>query len=351
LYDFEEPYRQMLETFADQLDNQAANAADAAERLQRLRRQPDDAEALQAAQEALEKLARENEPFDDESAESLDRTQEELDLLRKADELLAQADRLRAVIRQQRDLADRLGQLRDRDQLTPAEQQRAQRLAKEQDLLRQELEEITEELERAARACQDQLPKTAGDALALCEAIRELEIGEDQAEAARQARTGSGRRAHEAAESAAEKLESLQCDECNAEGAAGELALDGGLSLPKPDIEQALRQLAQGRDIPGLSSSRQGSRGDGFSGSEARTMVMGPHVPTGSAADPRSGRFGREGPAGPPFDGDRFLPGGPESLTPEARDGGRSAAGFLRGVPVGYREQAEAYFRRLAEED
>ena len=43
-------------------------------------------------------------------------------------------------------------------------------------------------------------------------------------------------------------------------------------------------------------------------------------------------------------------PGGAESLTQEARDLDQSAAGNLHGVPVGYREAAEAYFERLAEE-
>jgi hypothetical protein len=39
-----------------------------------------------------------------------------------------------------------------------------------------------------------------------------------------------------------------------------------------------------------------------------------------------------------------------ESLNPETREFSGSSVGNLRGVPVGYRDAAEAYFRRLAEE-
>ncbi len=38
-----------------------------------------------------------------------------------------------------------------------------------------------------------------------------------------------------------------------------------------------------------------------------------------------------------------------ESLNPETREATSSAAGNLRGVPVPYRGEAEAYFRRMAE--
>jgi len=53
-----------------------------------------------------------------------------------------------------------------------------------------------------------------------------------------------------------------------------------------------------------------------------------------------------------------FLPGvsrdplgDAELLTPESREFGSSAAGSLRGVPVPYRPDAEAYFRRLADDE
>ena len=51
-----------------------------------------------------------------------------------------------------------------------------------------------------------------------------------------------------------------------------------------------------------------------------------------------------------PF-GSEYDPRAAETLNPDAREGTHSAAGNLRGVPVPYREAAEAYFRRLAEEE
>jgi hypothetical protein len=54
----------------------------------------------------------------------------------------------------------------------------------------------------------------------------------------------------------------------------------------------------------------------------------------------------------------KFLPGddgtpaaGAELLTPESREFRSAGAGILRGVPVPYRRDAEAYFRRLAEDE
>ncbi len=39
-----------------------------------------------------------------------------------------------------------------------------------------------------------------------------------------------------------------------------------------------------------------------------------------------------------------------ETLNPSTRQSSRSAAGNMRGVPLPYRDQAEAYFKRIAKE-
>jgi hypothetical protein len=39
-----------------------------------------------------------------------------------------------------------------------------------------------------------------------------------------------------------------------------------------------------------------------------------------------------------------------EQISADARQDAWGRAGNLRGVPVGYRDQAEAYFRRLSEQ-
>ena len=77
--------------------------------------------------------------------------------------------------------------------------------------------------------------------------------------------------------------------------------------------------------------------------------VFGPPL-AGQKSQARSGRRsgdgqGKEATVSSGADAD-----GAESLTPESRSLRKGGPGSLRGVPTPYREQAEAYFRRLAEE-
>ena len=127
--------------------------------------------------------------------------------------------------------------------------------------------------------------------------------------------------------------------------------LDGCLKLPKPSLQQSLEQMAGSRTIPGMGQ-KQGSSGMGYAGSQARTTIYGPHVQSQGESDAESsqglGRMGKDGfGAGGIHEEDGR---GAEAINPETRQATQSGVGAMRGVPVGYRDQAEAYFRRLAEE-
>ncbi len=358
LYDLEQPYQDMLQKLSKQLDQQASNAKQAAEKLSKMRKDPGAEQTQMELKEAVEQFAKEDEPFDRDTQEQLEQSEEELKLIRKADDLLANAERLQAIALKQRDLADRLAQFRDRENLSGDDRQRAERLAKEQELLQQELEEVAQGLEQSAQAAQDDLPKMAGDALQLAAELKKLKIPADQSKVARQARQGAGEKAREASESAAKKLESLMAKLCDCKGAGGELAgkIDGPLKLPGSGMENSLKQLSQGRRLPGLprpgQSEGQGQTGAGIAGSRARTVIVGPHTRSegDSAADQarlmNSGGRGRGN--GPGVDADGQV--SPETLSPSASSDRAVSGQNMRGVPVGYRDQAEAYFKRLAEE-
>lgn len=358
LYDLEQPYQEMLEKLAKQLDQQAANAEDVADKLTKMRNQPGDAPSSQALKEAIEKFNQDNAPFDKESKEQLQRTQQDLDLLKKADDLLANAERLRSVAMKQRDLADRLAQFRDRPNLTGEDRQRADRLAKEQELLQQELEEATQALEKSAEAAKKDLPKMAGDAQKVVDELKKMKVPGDQNVAAREARKGAGEKAREASESAAKKLESLMSKLCNCDSAGEETAgaMDGPLKLPKPGMQKSLKQLSQGRRMPGLPQQGEGQgqmqAGQGMTGSRSRTVIMGPHQPSqGDSETEQAARMQSNGRGRGPGQGiDANGQASPENLSVSG-DRQRAASGQnMRGVPVGYRDQAEAYFKRLAEE-
>jgi hypothetical protein len=186
-------------------------------------------------------------------------------------------------------------------------------------------------------------------ALKVAQGIQQMQVGQDQASAARSARGGKGEEASGAAESAAQKLESLLSDTPSAGGAASSGDLDGCFGLPKSGVQQALNQMAQGRQMPGLGP--QGQSGSGFAGSQTQMSIFGPHRVSEGESDAKrnSGSAQRgtgRGSAGPEREATR----GAETLNPATRQSSRSAAGNMRGVPLPYRDQAEAYFKRIAKE-
>ncbi|QDU42739.1 hypothetical protein Mal52_12060 [Symmachiella dynata] len=385
LYELEEPYTEMLKRLSKQLKQQAQNANDVEQSLSELK-QPGgaNAEGRQQFQQALEKLQKEDEPFNEKETQQLDAAEQDLELFRMADNVLAAAEQLKLVIARQREVADRLAEFQNQERMTAEDQARADRLAGEQERLEQELQEVVDQLKQAAEAAQEELPEMSGDALKICEAIDEMQIGQDQKSAARNARQGSGRSAWEAAEAAANKLESLlsDCPNCNnsCEGMCN--SLDGPLKLTKNQLKQCLDQLAQGRGIPGSGMPRPGSGngqgqagqggigqsgqagqqaggqgarsqwqvGQSFPGSQTPVAIIGPHAQQGMPQKSAGGRLGRNGRGSWIPLGEGNDPSEAETLTPDFRAFGSSTVGNLRAVPVGYRAAAEAYFKRLAEE-
>ncbi|MBX3440831.1 MAG: hypothetical protein KF774_00390 [Planctomyces sp.] len=381
LYELEKEYGEELQKLAKHLQQQSQNSSEVAQSLSRMRQSsgdPDD--ARKQFQNAEEKFRKEQEPFDDASREHLDSMSQDLELMRLADSMLAQIDRLQAVITQQRDLANRMAELAGKTSLSADEEARAERFAKEQELLQQELESLQKDLQEAADAGRERLPKMSDSADSICEKIGELQIPADQQTAAQASRDGNGDQAHRHAENAARKLESLQAEAGQCQQCQGlQDGLDGPLSLSRQRLGQCLQQMSQGRRVPGLGKrgqgqgqgeggtsggqgegqaqgQGQGGQGDGlwrpgqsFPGSQANMQVAGPRTQdaresaknTSMQSDGRGRGIAPEGVA---------LPADNESLNPESRRFSGSSGGQLRGVPVGYRDAAEAYFRRLAEE-
>ncbi|MFV0443602.1 MAG: hypothetical protein ACK5Q5_08525 [Planctomycetaceae bacterium] len=382
LYEIEKPYTEGLRQLAEQMRQQSQASQAVAQALERLRRQGPSPENRQALEEALQSLHMQDAGLDLAAQEQREALQDDLELFQLADRLQTQAERLQSIIQQQRELATKLSEFQNREQLTPGEQRRTDQLAKQQELLEQELQQTARDLEQDADAAQDRLPMMSASARAIAQAIQEQQILEDQQQAAAGARNGSGREAFDKAAAAASKLEALakSGQSLNSDGMAGEVSqgLDGPLSLSRDGAQQALQQLSQGRGLPGqprpsdsdpslpdgTGQSGQSSRSDNgnspnarwrpgqtFPGSQARTPVLGPRMLVEAEPSQPGGQL--EG-----NDRGTFLPGRAggrlrtaEQLTPDARTGSSSAAGNLRGVPVPYRKEAEAYFRRLAEDE
>jgi archaellum component FlaC len=372
LYDVEEHMLDALDRLSEQLEKQSSLAREAADDLQRLEKDPDDKDLMKELQDSLDALAEQSDGLDDDGAAEREQLHQEMNRLKKVDELIQQGERIERITRRQRDLADRLGEFRNRDRMTNEQQRRADRLAREQERLQQELQDAVQQLEKQAEEVKDEAPKTAEDAKKLAEQIREMEIGDEQGKASGSARKGEGRKAHSAADAAAEKLESLAEKIPDAEGAGEEMEEGGGggtgndpgLKLSGGKKGKSLRQMGRARQLPALRGlgggqpgqqpgnmpgQKPGGEGESGMGSMARAKVMGPHKPLGDNPRPRSSQNGGEG-LGKAVDGAVANDGQtPETLTPDSRTGKANSAGNIRGVPAPFRDQAEAYFRRLSE--
>lgn len=370
LYDVEEQMLDALDRLSEQLEKQAALARDAADELQRLQKDPDDEDLMKALQESLDALAEQSDGLDEAGEQERESLHQEMNRLKKVDELVRQGEQLERITRRQRDLADRMGEFRNRNRMSNEERRQAERLAREQERLQQELQDAVKKLEQKAEEAQDEVPKTAGDAKKLAEAIREMQVSDEQGKASGSARKGEGRKAHAAAEAAAEKLESLAEKIPDADDAGKEMEGQGegnggdpGLKLSGGKKGKSLRQMGRSRRLPGLrglGGDRPGQQpgrqpgqmpgeGEGTLGTMARSKVVGPHQPMGDRARPRSSSNGSDAPG--TASESRFVSDAEraESLTPDGRTNSRTAAGNLRGVPAPFRDQAEAYFRRLSE--
>jgi len=259
---------------------------------------------------------------------------------------MAAGERLRAVIQEQQALAQRLAEFRDKPQPIAQQQRRAQQLAQEQADLERELTEATQDLRDAAAAAEANLPRMSQGAAQMAERIDQMQIGRDMADAQAHAQQGEGRAAHESAAAAAEKLDALLSD-ANGLPQQGSQDLDGCFNLPREQMRQALQQMAQSRGIPGRGT--QGSDGSGFSGSQARMAVQGPATRGNQNGAGEGQRTGGHGDGQGTEHGVEVLDPH-ESIDPSeaARRAGGGAA--MPGVPIEYRGEAEAYFRRLAED-
>lgn len=353
LYEFENPYKEMLGKTSQELEAQAQYAGE----LQRKSRafQPGQAPPSALAQremlDAAQAFREREEPFTREQRQAWEQADVDLEKLRLADAMRAAGERIRQVAREQKELAERLGAFRLQEQLTPAEALQARRLAEQQEAIRAELASALTDLRRAAEQAEPHLPTMSGGAMRVCELAEEMNITGDQSDAARLAQAGSGRYAYDAADAAARKLDSLLSDGSGMARMGGSDDLDGCFSLPRNSLQQALDQMAQARGIPGLGSGQAGQSGYGMHGSSARMALVGPAQRSQGDSDaesgvpgPGEGRGPGEGASagGEPIDAERIDP-----------DHARTRSGnvsLIPGVPPEYREEAEAYFRRLADD-
>jgi hypothetical protein len=370
LFDFEKPLREQLEQLADELEAQSTQAENLSKLLGEEQSSGDD-QLGSELQKAGDEFLKDHGPFDESSRESLEQLSNELETLQKMDALNDQVERLQAVTEEQRSLADRMSELSRPERLNQDQQARADRFAREQEGLADDLNSIEKGLETAAEEASESSPQMADSARQLSELIKPLAISREQLSSAQSARDGEGEAAAQHAEAAARKLESLmQAMNQVAESASRDGRTEQSQGS-RQQLQHALNQLKQARSSgrerrnrngqaqPGErsqenSSSQANGNRRGFGSLPRRggpeTPILGP--PTREPVESSSTQATLEAEVDGRFVGSGAVDAAPvvESLsTGETVTKGQSMPG-LRGVPVGYRDAAEAYLRRLSEE-
>ena len=360
LYEFEAPYNEQLRELAEQMAEQRRRAAELREAAEQMQGQPNDRERREQFQQQSDNFSDDQgTPFDEQAMQEMKLTAKQIEQLRLADQIMAQMDRLKYIIEAQRELEQRLAAFENTQELDPAEQLRARELSEEQSALRRELTETTRELREAAEEAEELLPQMSASALEFVGKLEQLAVVRDMKDAAQLAAAGQGRTAHTAADIAADKLESLLSEappQLTGQMPPGEMMMqiDGELMLTAEQLQEMMQQMAQARGIPGMGnmpgqqpSPGMGGQGMGQGGgSRAPMAVRGPN-----ARPDNSGREGRRNGRTEQATGSAQLEPGSESIDSGVGEGRETYGAYITGVPQEYREDAEAYFRRLADEN
>ncbi|QQE11261.1 hypothetical protein JD969_17455 [Planctomycetota bacterium] len=348
LYDFEEPYNDSLRKLADQLEAQNKAANELKESAAQCKSPSLAANQRQQFTDSANSFRKQKDPFSEQSKKERQYTKDELDKLALADKIAEQGERIQYVIMQQQEVAKRYATLKNKTNLTEAEKQQLRKLGKEEQTLQNELTDATKKLRDIVTdpKHQEMLPNMTGSAEKMCNRIDELKADLDMQQAASKSEETKPREAYDAAQAAADKLESLLSD-CQAMN--GSACMDSCFKFNRPQMQNALSQMKQGRGVPGTGNG--GSDGYGMQGSNAKMSVRGPASSNNGTGEGGDGKHnaGKGKNAKPEFNDVETLD--PSEQLDDSNPNDRiHGSSLLRGTPLPYREEAGNYFKRLAED-
>ena len=343
----------MDKELSPQMKKMAEQLQKMAEQMQKMAQQPNatNKEAAEEMKKQLEQLKKEQQQHQQEAMEPL-RHMEKILPLKQAENEFTQ------LVQRQRELADRLQNMRDQNaEDDPAMKARMRELEEEQHRVREQLDDLLDRIEEHADGLPDDpdLDELRNTALEFAQAVRESQAGTEMADAEGALTDFNGTKSHDHAESAAQILEGFLA-KCQGMGKA----CKGGLPKFGPSLAQAMEntmeQLAPGMK-PGMNpGNKQGigmGAGAGGGNSSQRSTMQ------------NVGMYGGE----PQFDPTNTTMGESESdniggvfTDPFAKEGNSGGSGFTAsqtnpafggadwGVPIQYRRQAGRYLQGLAED-
>ncbi len=346
-YDIDKSLNDELKTLAKRMDEAAEQAKQAASPSDG---KPSAGQAARKLKEIQEKLAQERKELKEGVNDPLDR-------LAEIYPLLEDQSRFVDLYYRQRDLAERLASLKDRDNPEdPATKSRMRELEEEQRKNREDLDALLNDIEEHASRLPDDDPKLkelAESAREFVEAVRGSGANQAMSDAESGLAEFSGTRGHREAKNAADILEKF-LSRCQGMGQQCEGACEGLKFKPGEGClgDTLSQMLADAGFKPGGKPGQNGpmGAGGGFSARRSSLNNIGLYgqMPTrGNPTQSKSGGGKQSLSVGGSYrtDNDRVTSSrlDPHGLL-KASGAGETA------VPARYRNRVEQYFQRIADE-
>ena len=354
IWEIDEEYKKTLEELADNLDNQAEGSKVQQQIIKQNRKSPNIiSKYLKGTMQQLDN----DQQTQQEPMEHFQKAQLDLKLLAKADHMISLVERLNDIVTRQRKLTDRLSEFRNKEKLSPSEEIRAQSLGKIQTLLNKEFSELLKEMAKSSIDNEESLPKMSASLTSLVNEIATLEVEDYQKQTARLANAGEGRYAHQAAEYVAGALESLYKNRIQQLGDGQGMAqndLDQQIGLFRKNLSKMLSQMNYSKGLKpgqGLGQGTGSGVGSG-NGSKTKMQLVGPMNGGSGKGNPRDGynsgrtsgsHSGGQSQDAIAGDASHINSGKNENLNQNSKTSAPQNT-------VKYKDQIEAYYRRLADE-
>lgn len=330
---------------SEELKKAAELTREAAKELGELRNDKnlDNRQLQDRLKEAAEKMNAGKQAFDEA-------TMPPLELLAMIVPLKADENRFVKLVMQQKDLAERLSSLKEKEREDdPAIKARMRELEDEQRLLQESLDALLKDIEMHAKFLPDipELEELRAEALEFVEALRESGAEEAMSEARTALAEYSGSRGYKKAKEAAEILESF-LRQCNGMGQCASNALGFRPGMPggmSNTLQQLLRDLGMGASGSGMGSGGSGlgaQRGMGNFGLYGNLPGMAAFrdFQSGGRGNGNS-RGSGQGEEGTEFDFGEGYDTNAEGTVTGTTEG---------AVPLRYRQAVGRYFQKILEE-
>ena len=308
------------------------------------------------AGQASRKLAEVREKLSREKQEMKEQINEPLERLAEIYPLMEDQSRFLELYYRQRDLAERLASLKNHENPDdPAAKSRMRELESEQRRIREDLEELLNDIELHAGRLPDddpQLKELAESSLEFVEAVR----GSGAATAMSDAESGlgefSGVRGHRESKNAADILEKF-LSKCQGNSDQGYSASQSLKFRPGPgSLGETINQLLQDAGFKPGNSGKSGSLGSGGGYSARRNSLqnMGMYGKLPTRGNPQSSRSG--GGKNAPTIGGSYRTDSDQGTSSRLDPHGllRSSGVSEATMPSRYRGRIQDYFQRIADE-